>query len=113
MTVCIGAKYEGDHTVLEIALANFIGAGLTAFAPLHNISVQRCSGDNGVEFLRQLNRRNSALTEKFVTGAARRIWGSWLKTGQPSSVCTLHLAKLVELLAACNLSPQMLSLIHI
>ena len=58
--------------MLDIALVNFVGAGLTSFAPVFNLSLPHGAMTDGAELLRQLHKSSP---EKTATGRRGRRQG--------------------------------------
>ncbi len=80
--------------MLDIALVNFVGAGLTAFAPVHNLTPPKTAAPKAVELLRILHQADADHTAGFVESASRAIWSDWLASGMPNAVAIAHLEKL-------------------
>jgi len=90
--------------VLDIALAKFIGAGLTSFAPLHNLQAPKAEMSKPVELLRLLNKWQPKRTIELVTAAASQIHHEGEHSGVSETAGLQHVLELPSVL--CNCSPD-------
>lgn len=84
--------------MLDIALLNFIGAGLTSCAPVHSLKAPDRAMMYGVTLARVLHQYDQFKTHEFVESTIRSIWSDWQASQLPAEVAEKHLAGLPEIL---------------
>lgn len=84
--------------MLDIALLNFIGAGLTSCAPVHDLKAPAPALTHGMTLMRVLYQYDQFKTEEFVEGTIREIWQDWQASNLPVAVAEAHLEALPAVL---------------
>ena len=84
--------------MLDIALLNFIGAGLASCAPVHELKTPSSALAHGMTLTRVLYQYDQFKTQEFVEGTIREIWLDWQASSLPVAVAEAHLTALPGIL---------------
>ena len=94
--------------MLDVALVNFVGAGLASFAPVYGFKVPKGAITNGTLLVRSLYHHDRASTGDIVEATVKAIWQDWINSGMPNSVAETHLARLPQILEENQPDPDIL-----
>ncbi len=95
-------------SIMELALARLVGAGLTLVYEGFEEAVPKGAVTNGLQLIRHIAIERPDVVVRLTQGVVKDIWSEWKHAKLPSDVAVQHLDALPQLMDECRSSDGMM-----